>query len=69
MSLKPARTVNCPQCGAPVEWVEASQYRPFCSARCKGNDLGAWASGSYVIPVVNLEDKIEDDSESHPLPN
>lgn len=36
----------------------------FCPLQ--GADLGAWASGSYVIPVVNLEDKIEDDSESHP---
>ena len=69
MSAKPTRTVNCPQCGAAVEWVEASRFRPFCSARCKGADLGAWASGNYVIPVVSLEDKIEDDSESNSLPN
>ena len=69
MTVKPARTVNCPQCGEPVEWVEASRFRPFCSARCKGADLGAWASGNYVIPVVNLEDKIEDDSEADSLPN
>ena len=44
--------VACPKCGKPVEWREESRYRPFCSARCKGLDLGAWASGDYAIPLV-----------------
>ena len=26
-----------------------SPWRPFCSERCKLIDLGAWASGDYVI--------------------
>jgi endogenous inhibitor of DNA gyrase (YacG/DUF329 family) len=42
--------VKCPVCGAPVEWSEASQHRPFCSERCKTIDLGAWASDRYVVP-------------------
>jgi endogenous inhibitor of DNA gyrase (YacG/DUF329 family) len=25
-------------------------YRPFCSARCKGIDLGAWANESFRVP-------------------
>ncbi|MFZ2628100.1 MAG: DNA gyrase inhibitor YacG [Rugosibacter sp.] len=41
--------VVCPRCGAQVPWVEASHYRPFCSARCKGADLGAWANDEYRI--------------------
>ena len=45
-----ARVVSCPQCGKPVEWTEASRYRPFCSERCKIIDLGAWASEAYRIP-------------------
>ena len=69
MAEKSIRTVACPRCGAQVEWTEASLYRPFCSARCKGIDLGAWASGDYVIPVVSLEDKIDDDSTENELPN
>jgi endogenous inhibitor of DNA gyrase (YacG/DUF329 family) len=24
-------------------------YRPFCSARCKNNDFGAWASEGYSV--------------------
>lgn len=41
--------VSCPSCAAPVEWVAASEFRPFCSARCKSNDFGAWASERYRV--------------------
>ncbi len=44
-------TVQCPTCGAPVEWSAASPARPFCSDRCKLIDLGAWASEEHTIPV------------------
>jgi len=46
------RAVSCPQCGARVEWTPASQFRPFCSERCKLLDLGAWASEAYRVPVA-----------------
>ncbi|WP_259099814.1 DNA gyrase inhibitor YacG [Pseudomonas sp. JUb42] len=42
-------TVQCPTCGAPVEWSAASTARPFCSDRCKLIDLGAWASEEHAI--------------------
>jgi hypothetical protein len=42
-------TVTCPTCRAPVPWTDASPWRPFCSARCKGIDLGDWASDRFVI--------------------
>jgi uncharacterized protein len=45
------RIVNCPRCGAPVPWKAESRYRPFCSARCKQIDLGAWASEEYRVPT------------------
>ena len=44
-----ARIVNCPACGKPVECVAENRHRPFCSARCKGLDLGAWASYQYRV--------------------
>jgi endogenous inhibitor of DNA gyrase (YacG/DUF329 family) len=44
-----ALTVDCPTCHAAVPWSEHSQWRPFCSARCKGIDLGDWASNRFVI--------------------
>ncbi|MGP1666658.1 MAG: DNA gyrase inhibitor YacG, partial [Rhodanobacter sp.] len=37
-------TVECPTCGAPVEWKATNLNRPFCSDRCKLIDLGAWAA-------------------------
>jgi endogenous inhibitor of DNA gyrase (YacG/DUF329 family) len=43
-------TVKCPICGAPVAWGPASPERPFCSARCRQADLGAWASDAYRVP-------------------
>jgi endogenous inhibitor of DNA gyrase (YacG/DUF329 family) len=56
------RVVTCPQCGASVAWDPANKFRPFCSERCKMIDLGAWATESYRIPVV--EDKDTPDEES-----
>lgn len=51
-------TVECPTCGAPVEWSAKSEFRPFCSHRCKLIDLGAWASEDHAIPGDNLEDEL-----------
>ncbi len=45
------RSVRCPICGKEVAWTPQSNYRPFCSERCRNIDLGAWASESYRIPV------------------
>jgi uncharacterized protein len=44
-----ATTVKCPTCGRPVEWSEASRYRPFCSDRCRLIDLGAWLTEQHKI--------------------
>ena len=50
--------VRCPTCDRPVEWTEASRWRPFCSERCKLIDLGAWAAEQHAIPgeVVETDD-------------
>jgi len=51
-------TVDCPTCGAPVEWSEKNANRPFCSDRCKLIDLGAWAAEEHAIPGNELEDDL-----------
>jgi uncharacterized protein len=56
-----ARVVNCPQCGAGVEWDPANKFRPFCSERCKMIDLGAWATESYRLPVEEDDEAPEGD--------
>lgn len=54
-------TVNCPTCGAKVEWTEAAKFRPFCSERCKQIDLGAWAEEQYKIPGKAPEEPLDPD--------
>lgn len=42
-------TVNCPTCEKTVKWLPESEYRPFCSHRCKLIDLGDWAEENHKI--------------------
>ncbi|WP_236208947.1 DNA gyrase inhibitor YacG [Pseudomonas tohonis] len=51
-------TVECPTCGAPVEWGPQSPSRPFCSERCKLTDLGVWAAEEHAIPGDIQEDEL-----------
>lgn len=46
--------VKCPKCGKKVAW-EGSNFRPFCSERCKMLDLGAWASEDYKVSEKFIE--------------
>ena len=50
--------VRCPQCGGESLWNADNKFRPFCSERCKLIDLGAWASESYRVPVVESADPL-----------
>lgn len=43
MTLRP-----CPTCRKSTAW-EGNAWKPFCSERCKTQDLGAWASESYRL--------------------
>ena len=52
------RIVMCPRCAKPIEWTPASKYRPFCSERCKTNDLGAWATDQYRVAGEPLLDDL-----------
>jgi hypothetical protein len=45
-----APTLLCPTCRRPVEWTDAFPDRPFCSARCRLIDLGAWLTEQHAIP-------------------
>jgi len=51
MTQPPARTVACPACGGESLYAPSNRFRPFCSERCKGLDLGAWASESFRVPA------------------
>jgi endogenous inhibitor of DNA gyrase (YacG/DUF329 family) len=49
------RLVACPACGKASPWSADNRFRPFCSARCKQIDLGAWATGEYRIATAKDE--------------
>lgn len=42
--------VKCPQCGGVFSYYE-SEFRPFCTERCKMVDLGHWFEESYRVPT------------------
>ncbi len=51
-------TIECPTCGAVVEWGPQSPSRPFCSERCKLIDLGAWATEKHAIAGDLVDDEL-----------
>jgi endogenous inhibitor of DNA gyrase (YacG/DUF329 family) len=63
-----AKVVPCPTCQRPVEWSEASPFRPFCSDRCKLIDLGAWITEKHAIPGEELVASFEDSDDDPDRP-
>nr|WP_108652887.1 DNA gyrase inhibitor YacG [Dongshaea marina] len=53
-------TVNCPTCETKVVWQPESQFRPFCSERCRLIDLGEWAKEERTIstPIQHSEQEL-----------
>lgn len=45
------KTVTCPSCGGDSVYAPSNPFRPFCSARCKNIDFGAWASENFRLPT------------------
>jgi hypothetical protein len=45
------RIIRCPGCGGDSVYATSNPFRPFCSERCRGADLGAWASEGYRVPA------------------
>ncbi len=58
------RLVNCPGCSGDSIYAASNPYRPFCSARCKNVDLGAWANEDFRMPAkISPEDLLTDDQQ------
>ena len=59
----PARRVPCPTCQRPALFSPDNPSRPFCSERCRGVDLGAWANEAYRVeapPTREDDDTLPD---------
>jgi len=48
--------VACPTCKKQFDYY-SSQWRPFCSEKCRLIDLGQWLSESYTVPVEKLTEE------------
>lgn len=48
--------VTCPTCKKKFEYF-TSQFRPFCSEKCRLIDLGQWLTESYTVPVEKLTEE------------
>lgn len=41
---------KCPICDKEAAPRQENKGFPFCSQRCKMEDLGKWLDGNYVVP-------------------
>jgi len=48
--------IDCPNCKKKFNYY-SSEFRPFCSEKCKLIDLGQWLSESYTVPVQKLTEE------------
>ena len=56
------KLVACPTCGGDSVYAPSNEFRPFCSARCKNVDLGAWANEDFRMATeAPDEDLLTDD--------
>jgi endogenous inhibitor of DNA gyrase (YacG/DUF329 family) len=53
------RVVKCPSCSGNSIYASTNPYRPFCSARCKNHDLGAWANEEHRLPEPTPPDDMD----------
>lgn len=44
--------VKCPKCKKKFNYY-SSEFRPFCTERCKMVDLGHWFDESYAVASEN----------------
>jgi len=48
--------VTCPHCKKKFNYY-SSDFRPFCSEKCRLIDLGQWLNESYTVPVEKLTEE------------
>ncbi len=61
------RQVPCPTCKRLAPYDAANTWRPFCSARCRNADLGAWASEQFRLAVPTSAEEPEDEAAPPPV--
>jgi endogenous inhibitor of DNA gyrase (YacG/DUF329 family) len=51
--------IKCPNCKEKFNYY-SSEFRPFCSDRCKMVDMGHWLNESYTVPIQKTPDAMPD---------
>lgn len=66
MSTKSSK-INCPICEGEVAPLKENKAFPFCSQRCKMEDLGKWLDGAYSVagPPAAPEDIAQELQSQH----
>jgi endogenous inhibitor of DNA gyrase (YacG/DUF329 family) len=54
-------SVKCPYCATIFSYYD-SEFRPFCSERCKMIDLGHWFKETYAVPTKDDVSQVEDEN-------
>ena len=56
---------TCPICEKEVEPLSENRFFPFCSRRCKMEDLGKWLDEDYRISMTpdSTEREVPDEQE------
>jgi len=59
---------RCPICKTETDPAVHADF-PFCSERCRMQDLGNWASEKYVVsePIFDEEEAVEGGRKTMPL--
>jgi endogenous inhibitor of DNA gyrase (YacG/DUF329 family) len=60
------RIVRCPTCRGESIYAASNPYRPFCSERCRNNDLGAWSSEGYRVGTAEADASKSEDTPAVP---
>jgi len=59
-----AMTFHCPICKRPIN-SETDKEFPFCSERCRLQDLGNWAAEKYKVSAPLMDESEAEESEAH----
>jgi uncharacterized protein len=59
--------IKCPKCGTDTIYAKENVFRPFCSKRCKNDDIIAWANGENKISSPITEKDSLSDADIHAI--
>ena len=56
--------LKCPICKQPTDSKTDAEF-PFCSPRCRDQDLGNWAAERYKVAAPMMDESEPEDTETN----